>query len=288
MARDRSLSFKAKGLYSLIQSYITYEEKGLTKSFLMSVCKEGDKAFESTWKELKNAGYLKVYLQPVGRSWHTEYELLDEPKPGPHTFYLNKQGVVTRTNLSPKKSEKQPSDDHIPQNGGNAPETIDHTPQKGTNAKGCNGKGGDNIILINKTNCNTISNPSICLYTREEIEGLTELERSDFDNEFEANAYGLFLDALTEMVSATSVKSYLGSNVTAEDVQKRIQDCRNQDPDHGMHNFAHQTVKNFIHGITRSEVKHHKAYMKSCIWDSFSTHQTKFAGLFLRTYDGAI
>lgn len=79
--RDSSLSLKAKGLYALIQSYLTIEDFTLYKNTLKKHLKEGEKAFESTWKELKNAAYLIQYrLQdPKTKQFYYEYELLDEP-----------------------------------------------------------------------------------------------------------------------------------------------------------------------------------------------------------------
>lgn len=59
--RDDTVSLKAKGLYALIQSYITLEDFSLYKGFLLSKCKEGKKAFDAAWKELKDAGYLIQY-----------------------------------------------------------------------------------------------------------------------------------------------------------------------------------------------------------------------------------
>jgi len=84
--RDKTLSLKAKGLYSLIQSYITIEDFTLYKDYLKSFCKEGTKAFESAWKELKDEGYLIQYrLQDntpdknnkKKMTFYYEYELLD-------------------------------------------------------------------------------------------------------------------------------------------------------------------------------------------------------------------
>lgn len=79
--RDSSLSLKAKGLYALIQSYLTIEDFTLYKNTLKKHLKEGEKAFESAWKELKNAAYLIQYrLQdPKTKQFYYEYELLDEP-----------------------------------------------------------------------------------------------------------------------------------------------------------------------------------------------------------------
>ena len=79
--RDQELSLKAKGLYSLIQSYITIEGFTLYKDTLKSACKDGRDSFDSAWKELKKQGYLKQYkMQGERGKICYEYELLDIPK----------------------------------------------------------------------------------------------------------------------------------------------------------------------------------------------------------------
>lgn len=82
--RDNSLSLKAKGLYALIQSYITIENFTLYKTTLLKQCKESDHAFESAWKELKDHGYLiqTKYGDPETHCFCYEYELLDVPSQG--------------------------------------------------------------------------------------------------------------------------------------------------------------------------------------------------------------
>jgi hypothetical protein len=78
--RDETISLKAKGLYALIQSYITMDNFTLYKGFLMNKCKEGERAFDAAWKELKDNGYLIQYKMREGaKSFYYEYELLDEP-----------------------------------------------------------------------------------------------------------------------------------------------------------------------------------------------------------------
>ena len=79
--RNENISLKAKGLYALIQSYITIDDFVLYKSFLESKCNEGSRAFDGAWKELKEAGYLKQYkMRQGGKTFYYEYELLDEPE----------------------------------------------------------------------------------------------------------------------------------------------------------------------------------------------------------------
>lgn len=56
--RDSSISLAAKGLYSLILSFMTIPEFVLYKNYMMKQCAEGRTAFGSAWKELQDAGYL--------------------------------------------------------------------------------------------------------------------------------------------------------------------------------------------------------------------------------------
>ena len=76
--QDPKLSLKAKGLYSLIQSLITLDND-VYKWQIMRFCQEGERAFESAWKELKEKGYLKVIKMrdPLKNIFFYEYELLE-------------------------------------------------------------------------------------------------------------------------------------------------------------------------------------------------------------------
>ena len=80
---DKNLSLKAKGLYHLIKSCIEDPEFDYDhfKPAVKAKCKEGSDAFDSTWKELKKAGYLKQrrisYGNNENKGFHYEYELLD-------------------------------------------------------------------------------------------------------------------------------------------------------------------------------------------------------------------
>lgn len=76
--QDPELSLKAKGLYGLIQSLITLDND-VYKWQIMKFCKEGEVAFESAWKELKENGYLKVIRMrdPIRNVFFYEYELLE-------------------------------------------------------------------------------------------------------------------------------------------------------------------------------------------------------------------
>ena len=53
ITRDVKISLKAKGLYLVIQAYISMPDKKWTKEDFRNLTKEGKKAFDSAWKELK-------------------------------------------------------------------------------------------------------------------------------------------------------------------------------------------------------------------------------------------
>ena len=86
VAQDRNLSLKAKGLYLLIQSCMDDPEFNYYrfKQAVQAYCEEGDKAFDSTWKELKNAGYLKQrrISHGSGPGFHYAYKLLNNGNKG--------------------------------------------------------------------------------------------------------------------------------------------------------------------------------------------------------------
>ena len=134
IVRDKNVSMKAKGLYLIIQSYITMPDKKWRKTEFQKMVKEGEKAFESAWNELKSAGYLKIHMYSNGLTWSVEYDLLDEPEPGAHSFYYNGKGEMVRTNLD---AAQNVDNFRTPQNGGNG----SRTPHFGTNGNGTYGNG---------------------------------------------------------------------------------------------------------------------------------------------------
>lgn len=78
--RDDTISLKAKGLYTLIQSYITMDNFILYKGFLSGRCSDGKCSFDTAWEELKGRGYLIQYrMRDDKNQFYYEYELLDRP-----------------------------------------------------------------------------------------------------------------------------------------------------------------------------------------------------------------
>lgn len=117
VAKDKEISLKAKGLYLLIQSYITIPNFKLYKSYLMSVCVEGQCSFDSAWNELKEKGYLKIYkiAKSDAKGFYYEYELLDAAESDtPALIVIRKDGTIVdkeqENNDNPIEIVEQPEE----------------------------------------------------------------------------------------------------------------------------------------------------------------------------------
>ena len=60
--------FMEQLMVTLIEADIGYKTSELICDNFFKMCKEGDKAFESTWTELKEAGYLKTHIFTINGS----------------------------------------------------------------------------------------------------------------------------------------------------------------------------------------------------------------------------
>lgn len=107
IVRDKTISMRAKGLYLVIQSFITLPGKRWRKDDFQRMVKEKQKAFDNAWNELKDNGYLKVHMYSHGYTWTVEYDLLYKAEPGPHTFYYDGKGNLSSTNEDRKKKKEE-------------------------------------------------------------------------------------------------------------------------------------------------------------------------------------
>ena len=166
---NKNLSMKAKGLYLIIMHYVTIPNFTLNKRYLMSLSKEGERAFDSTWKELKDAGYLKQYrLKGEGGKWVYEYELLIEP--------IIENDVKEMQNKKPSTSAKVESyNNNIKKNSF----TNNSIPQ---NTKKNSYKKKENKVIHNKFNDGT--NNTFANYEADELE---KLLKENQDRKFNPN-----------------------------------------------------------------------------------------------------
>lgn len=289
ITRDNTISLKAKGLYLVIQAYITMPDKKWTKEDFLNLAKEGRKAFDTAWQELKDNGYLKVHFMPDNGKWRAEYELLDEPDPGPHTLYYNSNGEVSSDNVqrAEKKHKhlKEPmaakeyraedentENDRYPHFGSNAGED-DRYPRFGSNGNGINGQGsnangGNNnkTLQINteSNSCHLASNQNP--YQQEvteqyPMEYLKELYRANdlilmrvSDKDVE-----MAMDILYDAVNTTKKTIRVNrEDKPSEAVRSRLLKLRCMDILYAIEQYHRQTT----------EIRYQKAYMLSILYDA--------------------
>ena len=324
LVRNTRLTLKSKGLYLLISSYITLDELELTRSFLQNKCAEGEKAFSSAWDELKEMGYLKTHLRPSKKGWQSEYELLDEPQGGAHTFYHSIGGDVTNTNLTVSRQKPTPDtqSEHTPQKGSNANGTY----AEGIYAQDSNAKGGNNIILsrktLNKTSNNTQSINQPAPQEAASSDRLSEDElREEVEDDFLENKsipYHYHADERKMLVAVKTLADWyeftpthfrsdfehatfdmlvdcLADMACADGNQTykgstvtyaKIIDQMNAvvQRDGSLYEFAEQTVDDYMKAASEAEIRDKRKYMKAVIWNSFLTYRVKFESDFARTF----
>jgi len=218
--QDENLSLKAKGLYALIQSYINIPNYDLRKWKLIQSCKEGKKAFDTAWMELKKAGYLKQYRIPSGDKGQFiyEYELLDAADLlTPSMVNLNRSGETI------KQVENQAGDeesDHTPQNGvyGQNQENLsDHTPHLAPYAQSTvcsedamlNGGGNNN----NQSNKNKFNNTQSIYQKEGQIDEIRnrlneQIEYDYFEENYPEDITGVetIVGCMADMLSSPTTK----------------------------------------------------------------------------------
>lgn len=171
---NKNLSMKAKGLYLIIMHYVTIPNFVLNKKYLMSLSKEGERAFDSTWKELKDAGYLKQYrLKGEDGKWIYEYELLIEPVI--ETKEDAKVDIKKEQNKKPSTSAKVESYNRKIKNN-----SVNRSiPQSNKNYTNKNKKNNGNKVLHNKHNDSV--NNNFTNYGEKELESmLREKQKEKF------------------------------------------------------------------------------------------------------------
>ena len=307
ITRDTNISLKAKGLYLVIQAYISMPDRKWTKDDFMRLAKEGSKAFDSAWKELKESGYLKVHIMSDNGRWRTEYELLDEPKEGPHTWYHNADGEVTSDNIrrAGKKKMGMRSEgrkDHYPQNGTNGEK--DHYPPFGSNGNGSNGNGSNgNSPNGNGNNGNggnnnkdydinpdiktNIFNPNHNQYQDQEV------MREDYSMEFieqhyelepkyvsavQDNSINTVKDVLYDILNTHKpVLRVMGEDKPAAVVKSRLLKLNRCDIDYAIDQYQKQVTK----------VHNHKAYMLTVLYQAKSQGELDISNRVMYDFYGA-
>lgn len=278
ITKDANISLKAKGLYLVIQAYISMPDRKWTKEDFMRLAKEGKKAFDSAWKELKESGYLKVHIMSDNGRWRTEYELLDEPEEGPHTLYHNADGKVTSDNL--QRAEKK-------KNNLVSEEEKDHYPPFGSNGNHTNANGGNNNKDYNiKPDIKTdLSNP----YPDQDVDTMEEKYSMEFIEQHyelepkyvsasQEKSINTVKDVLYDVLNTQKpVLRVMGEDKPAAVVKSRLLKLDRMDIDYAIEQYQKQVTK----------VHNHKAYMLTVLYQAKSQGELDISNRVMYDFYGA-
>lgn len=308
ITKDANISLKAKGLYLVIQAYISMPDRKWKKEDFRNLTKEGKKAFDSAWKELKDFGYLKVHFMPDNGVWRAEYELLDEPDPGPHTLYHSCNGTVSSNNLT-RAEKKRQADLSVEENKQVSLENIsdptaekeenhryppfgtngkdDRYPLYGSNANGSNANGGNNNKDYNiKPDIKTdLSNPYPDQdvdtmeekYSMEFIEQHYELEPK-YVSALQEKSINMVKDVLYDVLNTKKpVLRVMGEDKPAAVVKSRLLKLNRCDIDYAIDQYQKQVTK----------VHNHKAYMLTVLYQAKSQGELDISNRVMYDFYGA-
>ncbi|MBS7187132.1 MAG: hypothetical protein KH070_08235 [Clostridium sp.] len=299
ITRDVDISLKAKGLYLVIQAYISMPDKKWTKEDFMRLAKEGKKAFDSAWKELKDFGYLKVHFMPDNGVWRAEYELLDEPDLGPHTLYHSYDGTVSSNNLT-RAEKKRQADLSVEENKQVSLENISaptaekeenhrYTPfgTNGNNGYGTNANGGNNNKDYNiKPDIKTdLSNQ----YPDQDVDAMEEKYSMKFIEQHyelepkyvsapQEKSINTVKDVLYDVLNTQKpVLRVMGEDKPASVVKSRLLKLDRMDIDYAIEQYQKQVTK----------VHNHKAYMLTVLYQAKSQAELDISNRVMYDFYGA-
>ena len=299
ITRDVNISLKAKGLYLVIQAYISMPDKKWTKEDFMRLAKEGKKAFDSAWKELKDFGYLKVHFMPDNGVWRAEYELLDEPDLGPHTLYHSCDGTVSSNNLT-RAEKKRQADLSVEENKQVSLENISaptaekeenhrYTPfgTNGNNGYGTNANGGNNNKDYNiKPDIKTdLSNQ----YPDQDVDAMEEKYSMKFIEQHyelepkyvsapQEKSINTVKDVLYDVLNTQKpVLRVMGEDKPASVVKSRLLKLDRMDIDYAIEQYQKQVTK----------VHNHKAYMLTVLYQAKSQAELDISNRVMYDFYGA-
>lgn len=101
------------------------------------------------------------------------------------------------------------------------------------------------------------------------------------------DTYILAVECLIEMACETKIKSYSGCCIAYSKVIDEINNCIAYE-DNGLYIFLESVIEDYVARSQKVKIKSLKNYMKSCLWNGFSSYRIKFTSHFNRTYYGEL
>lgn len=290
------LSIKAKGLYSIIQSFISIPGFTLYKNHLMKVAGMGKSSFDKAWKELKCNGYLKQYRIRDINGYVYEYELLDKADVNtPALQNVRLSGEII--NLDNQEIETNPTTFNegskqiaLVNNKIGKTSTILNNKENNTNSYLNNNQSNNQDVCINEEiiKSEIINHKSIQYEYANSVDTmktvihmLTEwniFHPNGYSDEIRQDTYEMMNECLIEMATENNIKIYNNKKVSCREVIDRINDNLVFYDDIVLIDscFIDEFIDSYIDALKTREITSPLTYMKACLWNSFITFKIQF------------
>jgi len=128
------------------------------------------------------------------------------------------------------------------------------------------------------------NHPKAMLQTIKDLSACDEYCQDPENQPIEQQSFSLAVECLSEMATQLEPKLYGSSLVTYKNVIDKINQCCQKGDFYPLRFFFEITIEDYIQALTSTSIKNLKAYLKSCIWNSFATYELKWQSFFERSY----
>ena len=282
--KNKNLGIKERGLLVTLLSLPdnwNFSVKGLTK-----ILPDGRTTIENTLRRLEAYGYLKRYqaFSKDNKFDGYDWQVFENP--------VNTEGVFSFTDfpLMENPITEKPLTENLQQSNNQESNNQEFNNQLSYNPSiyHIEEDGIDRFEVIKE-----IKNYNKIPYSYNKYPYKMEIAIKYFacwdsysNNEYmdiKRDAYVLAVECLIEMACERKLKNYCSCYIAYSKVIDEINNCIDYE-NNGLYNFLQSIIEDYVERAEKVKIKSLKNYMKSCLWNGFSSYRVKFTSHFNRTY----
>lgn len=281
----KTLSIRAKGLYALIQSFITIPGFSLNKNYLMKISGLGKSALDNALKELKTQGFLKITQKREKNGFVYKYELLETANtetPAMRTVRLSGEIIPQNENLNPNIGSECTA---LKMNINQKTSNINNNYKNNIDVNN-NQSVKDRKIDVDELQKEIVREKGIpCKYANdvEMMENIIHLITewntfypNGFNSGIRQQTYELINVCLLEMTTEKEIKKYNNLAISNIDVIAEINKNLLFYNDNTVlldNDFIEVIMNNYITALETRGIKSPVSYMKSILWNGFKIYK---------------
>lgn len=287
--KNRSLGIKERGLLVTLLSLPdnwNFSVKGLTK-----ILPDGRTTIENSLRRLEKCGYLKRYQifsednKFNGYDWQV-FEIPNKDVSNSVVDFPFADFALTGNPMTEK-----PLTENLQQSNNQESNIKQSNNQLSYNPSIYQDEGEDRIVKAEIIK--EIEEQDKIPYTYNKAQYKMEVAIKHFSfwesyskreyMDIKKDAYILAVECLVEMACENKVRTYSSCYVSYAKVIDEINNCI-ADKDNGLFSYLESVINDYVERAEKVKIKSLKNYMKSCLWNGFSSYRIKFSAHFNRTY----